>query len=112
MVAHIIIGELSSSLFCNNCNKKGHFRKVCRSNSSAGITSTIHEELSAIAATHDFHTYNCITAAFPQRLSHADVPFSIHGHTLTALIGSCSSDSFMSENIAKDTLTANQILNS
>ena len=89
---------------CNNCNKKGHFRKVCRSNSNAGATATIYEDPSAIAAIHCFPTYNCttgITAAFPQSLSHAAVPLSIHGHTLTALIDSCISDSFMSENIAK-----------
>ena len=89
---------------CNNCNKKGHFRKVCRSNSNAGATATIYEDPSAIAAIHGFPTYNCttgITAAFPQSLSHAAVPLSIHGHTLTTLIDSCRSDSFMSENIAK-----------
>ena len=89
---------------CNNCNKKGHFRKVCRPNSNAGTTATIYEDPSAIAAIHGFPTYNCttgITAAFPQSLPHAAVPLSIHGHTLTALIYSCSSDSFMSENIAK-----------
>ena len=53
---------------------------------------------------HDFSTYNYttgITAAFPQTLPHAAVPLSIHGHTLTALIDSCSSDNFMSENSAK-----------
>ena len=98
---------------CNNCNKKGHFRKVCRSNSNAGTTATIYEDPNAIAAIHGFPTYNCttgITAAFPQSLSHAAVPLSIHGHTLTALIDSCSSDSFMSENIANQ--TENQTLNS
>ena len=96
---------------CNNCYKKGHFRKVCRSNSSAGTTATIYEDPSAISAIHGFPTYNCttgITAAFP----HADVPLSIHGHSLTALINSCSSDSFMSENIAKNAQTANQTFNS
>ena len=89
---------------CNNCNKKGHFRKVCRSNSNACTTATIYKDPSSIAAIHGFPTYNCttgITAAFPQILSHAAVPLPIHEHTLTALIYSCSSDSFMSENIAK-----------
>ena len=37
----------------------------------------------------------------PPRLSHAAVHLSIHGHKFTALIDLCSSDSFMSENIAK-----------
>ena len=63
---------------CNNCKKKGHFRKVCRSNSNAGATATIYEDPSAIAAIHGFPTYNCttgITAAFPQSLSHAAVSF-------------------------------------
>ena len=89
---------------CNNCNKKGHFRKVCRSNSNAGTPATIYDDPSAIAAIHGFPTYRCttgITAAFPQSLSHAAVPLSNHEHTFTVLIDSCSSDSFMSENIAK-----------
>ena len=75
------------------CNKKGHFRKVCRSNSNADTTATIYEDPSAIATMHDFPTYNCttgITVAFPHSLSHAAVPLSIHGHTLTALIDPCS----------------------
>ena len=80
--------------------KKGHFRKVCRSNSNAG-----------------FPTYNCttgITATFHQSLSHAAVHLSIQRHTLTALIDSCKSDSFMGENIAKTLKlqTAKQKLNS
>ena len=63
---------------------KGHFRKVCRSNPNVGTTATIYEDPSEIAAIHRFPTYNCntgITAAFPQSLSHAVVPLSIHGHT-------------------------------
>ena len=83
---------------CNNCNKKGHFRKVCRSNSSADTTATIYEDPSTIAAIPGFPTYNC---TFPHSLSHAAGPLSINGHSLTALIDSYSSDSFMSENIAK-----------
>ena len=65
---------------CNNCNKKGHFWKVCRSNSNVGTTVTIYADPSSIAAIHGFPTYNCttsITAAFPQSLSHATVPLSI-----------------------------------
>ena len=88
---------------CNNCNQKGHFRKVCRSKSTAGTTATIYDDLS-IAVIHGFSTYNCttgISAAFPPCLSHAAVPLSIHGHAHTAHIDSCNSDSFMSENIAK-----------
>ena len=53
----------------------------------------MYEDPSAIAAIHGFPTYNCntgFTAAFPQSLSHAAVPLSIHGHTFTALIDSCS----------------------
>ena len=60
---------------------------MCRSISNAG-----------------FPTYNCttgITATFHQSLSHAAVHLSIQRHTLTALIDSCKSDSFMGENIAK-----------
>ena len=99
---------------CNNCNKKGNFRKVYRSNSSAGTTATIYDDSCAITAIHGFPTYNRTTriiAAFPQSLSHAAVPLSIHGQTLIAFIDSCSSDSFMSENILKKIKPENQTLN-
>ena len=89
VVVHIIIDEFVQLVIhvVITVHKKG------RSNSNADTTATIYEDPSAIAAIHDLPTYNFTT--------HAAVPLSIHGHTLTALIDSCSSDSFMSENITK-----------
>ena len=46
---------------CKYCNKKRHFRKVCRSNSNAGTPATNYEDPSAIAATYRFPTCNCNT---------------------------------------------------
>ena len=40
---------------------------------------------------------NRVSAAFPQSLAHAAVPVSVNGHSLSALIDSCSSDSFINE---------------
>ena len=42
-----------------------------------------------------------ILAIFPSGLSHAAVTVTINGHELTALVDSCSSDSFMSEDSVK-----------
>ena len=88
---------------CQDCNVCCN-RKVCRSNSSTWPTATIYEDTSATAAIHGSPTYNCTTgiiAAFPTILSHAAVHVSINGHTFTTLIDSCSSDSFMGDNITK-----------
>ena len=100
MVSHIITGEFVQLVMHVVIRKDISEKFVVQT----PVTVTIYEDPSAIAAIHCFLTYNCttgITAAFPQSLSHAAVPLSIQGHSLTALVDSCSSDSFMSENIAK-----------
>ena len=40
---------------------------------------------------------NRVSAAFPQSLAHAAVPVLVNRHSLSALIDSCSSDSFINE---------------
>ena len=80
---------------CNNCGVKGHFAKVCLSKkrqNSAGTTATLYSP--AICAMG-------MLAIFPPGLSHAAVTVTINGHELTALIDSCSSDSFISEDSVK-----------
>ena len=74
---------------CHNCSKRGHFSKVCQS--AATTVSAIYKP-----------SLCTITAACPLGLRHASVPALINGKvSLTALIDSCSSDNFISENAFK-----------
>lgn len=75
---------------CNKCGKTGHFAKVCRSNASASTTATLYNPILLTTA-----------ATFPKNLSHAATLVTVNGHSLKALIDSCSSDSFISEKIAQ-----------
>ena len=80
---------------CHNCEIKGHFSRVCRSKKKPGKTSgnvaTMYAPtLCALG----------VTAAFPNSLSHAALPAVIDGVTVTALIDSCSSDSFINQQVA------------
>ena len=80
---------------CNNCGVKGHFAKVCLSKkrqNSAGTTATLYSPTICAMG---------MLAIFPPGLSHAAVTVSTNGHELTALIDSCSSDSFISEDSVK-----------
>ena len=75
---------------CNNCGKKGHYGKVCMSKATSSTTASL------------FSPSICsITAACPKRLSHASVNVSVYGNTLSALIDSGSSDSFISQTVAE-----------
>ena len=79
----------------NNCGVKGHFAKVCLSKkrqNSTGTTATLYSPTICAMG---------ILAIFPPSLSHAAVTVTINGHELTALIDSCSSDSFISEDSVK-----------
>ena len=76
---------------CNNCGKKGHYAKVCKS--SKATTSTTASMFSPTLCT--------ITAACPDSLMQASVKVSVCGNILTALLDSGSSDSFISESMAK-----------
>ena len=80
---------------CNNCGVKGHFAKVCLSKkkqNSVGTTATLYSPTICAMG---------MLAIFPPGLSHAAVTVTINGHELTALIDSCSSDSFISEDSVK-----------
>ena len=75
---------------CHNCSKKGHFMKVCQSTKKNSNLSTIYKP-----------SLCAILAACPSSLSHASLPVAINGINLTALIDSCSSDNFISEDTFK-----------
>ena len=76
---------------CRNCNKKGHFTKVYKSDKaiSKTISGTAHK------------TITSILAGTPQLLSNAFVNVTVHGKSLSALIDSGSSESFISESLGK-----------
>ena len=75
---------------CNNCGKKGHYGKVCMSKATSSTTASLFSP-----------TICSITAACPKSLSHASVNVSVYGNTLSALIDSGSSDSFISQTVAE-----------
>ena len=81
---------------CYKCGKKGHFSKVCKSKPTESIAAE------STAATLYKPALLTIAAAFPPNLSHAAVRVIVNGHPLNALIDSCSSDSFISERIARN----------
>ena len=75
----------------HNCSKRGHFAKVCQSARKAATVSAIYKP-----------SLCTFTAARPSGLRHALVPMIINGNaSLTALIDSCSSENFISENAFK-----------
>ncbi|XP_064083977.1 uncharacterized protein LOC135199749 [Macrobrachium nipponense] len=77
--------------FCGNAlHSTGHFAKVCKSKASGSTTAALYNpSLLTIAAT------------YPKNLSHAATNITVNGHSLKALIDSCSSDSFICEEIAQ-----------
>ena len=79
---------------CHTCGIKGHFSSVCmkkkQGNSVEYVATTYSSSLCALG----------ISAAFLSSLSHAAVPTVINGVALTALIDSCSSESFINEQVA------------
>lgn len=76
--------------YCNNCGKKGHYAKVCKSKANSDPTASM------------FSPALCtITAACPESLIQATAKVSIGGTCLIALIDSGISDSYIRENMAK-----------
>ncbi|KAA3675181.1 uncharacterized protein DEA37_0011386 [Paragonimus westermani] len=75
---------------CRNCNKVGHFQRVCKSNQSdKRVVSCTKLQLSTVC-----------TAAFPTSLSKAVVQITVNGISLNALIDTGSSDSYICSDIA------------
>lgn len=78
------------SATCNKCGKTGYFAKVCRSKASESTIATLYNP-----------TLLTLAATFPKNLSHAATDVTINGHSFKALIDSCSSDSFITEKVAR-----------
>ena len=79
---------------CHTCGIKGQFSSVCMKkktgNSLGNVATTYSSSLCALG----------ISAAFLSSLSHAAVPTVINDVALTALIDTCSSESFINEQVA------------
>ena len=72
---------------CHNCSKKGHFAKVCQSTKKAATVNAIYKP-----------SLCTIAAACPPDLKHASISVKINDKvSMTALIDSCSSDNYISE---------------
>ena len=76
-------------MFCNRCNKKGHFAKVCRSARS--------ESTSTSASTNFTPTLASIAAPSGNGLEKSKCPIFIQNNRVEALIDSGSTDSFISQ---------------
>ncbi|VDI32022.1 Hypothetical predicted protein [Mytilus galloprovincialis] len=75
---------------CHNCSKKGHFSKVCKSNTTSTGTSA---SCTPILAT--------VTAASPQCLKKAVINVRVNERPCKALIDTGSSESFIDRQFAK-----------
>ena len=76
---------------CRNCNKVGHFQRVCKSNpNDKRITSCTKPQLPSFC-----------TAVFPVSLSKAVIPILVNGVSLNALIDTGSSDSYISSGVVR-----------
>ena len=74
---------------CSKCGKKGHFAKVCRSSTSAAVTTDSPVLATALAASLD-------------SLSKAVMKISIDGKEVQALVDTGSSENFISHGLVKD----------
>lgn len=74
---------------CKNCDKKGHFQKVCQSKSVVRTTAFTHNSLLS----------SLTLAAAPGCLSRAIVKIHVNGIPLQALIDTGSSDSYICSSV-------------
>ena len=72
---------------CSNCQKKGRFRKVCRS----GASSLMEKGTSAAM----WPTLAAVTASVPPSLTKSAAPVTVNGLETKALVDSGSSESFI-----------------
>ncbi|XP_068245363.1 uncharacterized protein [Palaemon carinicauda] len=73
---------------CNKCGKTDHFAKVCKSKISGSTTATLCNP-----------TLLTINATYQNNPSHTATNITVNGHSLKALVDSCSSDSFICEEV-------------
>ena len=82
---------------CHSCGKKGHFSRVCR---SRRVTAPkLVSQSSAVSLTSS-PSLCMMSAACPRSLLKASLPVMLNGKTLTALVESGSSDSYISSSVS------------
>lgn len=85
------IGEIvQHETLCNNCGKKGHYAKVCKSKVTKDTTVSMFSPIICL-----------IAAACPDSLMQASVKVTVCENDLVALLDSGSSGSFINESVAK-----------
>ena len=82
---------------CRSCQKKGHFARVCKSNSP----SSRPEQGGAMASVYP--TLAAVPSSTPPSLQTSSTEVIINGSSARALVDSCSSESFIHPHLA-DTL--------
>ena len=78
---------------CNNCTKKGHYAKVCQSQSTKRYNST-----AALIYTPKLLAIKSVKC---DSLKRASVPVQLGDNDYTALLDSCSTDSFISADLVR-----------
>ena len=81
----------AKDVICNNCEKKGHFAKVCLSKKPPKPLSAMHTIAAHVIA----------SSSSPPSLSKAVTPITIDGHKVKALVDTGSSESFIDASIVK-----------
>lgn len=81
---------------CNKCAKKGHFARVCKSGEFKSRVSS-----GLVATTFNSHILATLTNV-PQGLSKAATFATINGRKVSALMDSCSTDSYIDEQVAQE----------
>ena len=76
---------------CHKCGKPGHFACACKSKSTSGSVAMVFK--SSVMATK---------SNIPQGLDQAATAVTINGKCVNALVDSCSTESYISEKMAKE----------
>lgn len=76
---------------CNKCLKKGHFAPVCKS------SKPLSGSVATVFSSHVLATMTNV----PNGPSHAATAVTIRGQKVSALMDSCSTDSYISEKVAQ-----------
>ncbi|XP_071516443.1 uncharacterized protein [Panulirus ornatus] len=83
---HVCNRCLAREATCNKCTNKGHFARVCKFRTPSGSMATAFSS----------------TANIPQSLSHSTTSVTLNGGKVSVVMGSYSTDSYISERVAQE----------